>query len=277
MYILRFLKIYAIIASIFLITACSDSDDSVGSGGVDTEDTYFDIHFTDNGSGSVSVSTQLLTDGPGSDTQVYLSDNDQLWASKDQNIENLSVNGTLFNGFDTLAANVVRLYDADETDVEIDFLFLSIIFRGNIWYANLLEAGEASTVYYLSYVRSRREDALDSTVILPEPFSISAPLAGERHSRVNDLQIIWEPSGSTSTVEINVRASCLSGFDGVYREEIADTGAFTMPGGSLIGLSEDCSTVVEVSKSLLGNLDPNVGSGRIVGHQVRRVAITTTN
>lgn len=267
-------------AALFFLIGCADSDSPIASEDVDTQSVFFDMQFTDNGSGTVTVDTQLLFNEPGSITQIYLSGDDQLWASKDANLEEISLGDDLFHGLESLAARVTRLGQAQG---DIFFLFLTLIFSDDIWYTNVLETGDASTVYYLSFVRSRRTDALNSTVVLPEPFIITAPQPGELPSRTNPIQVDWEPSDSTSTVQITVRTSCINGsvslIDVGEEEEIiiSDTGSFTIPGGTLTGASGDCLSVVEVRKSRLGTPDPNIGFARIVGNYVRRVAITTTN
>jgi hypothetical protein len=267
-------------AALFFLAGCSDSDNRIPSESLDTQSVFFDMQFTDNGSGTVSVDTQLRFNEPGSITEIYLSGGDQLWASKDANLEDISLGDDLFHGLESLAARVTRLGQAKG---DILFLFMTLIFSDDIWYTNVLETGDASTVYYLSFVRSRRTDALNSTVVLPEPFIITAPLPGEEHSRANDILVEWEPSGSESTVQITVRTSCINGsvslIDVGDEDEIiiSDTGSFTIPGGTLTGASGDCSSVVEVRKRRLGTPDPNIGFARIVGNYVRRVAITTTN
>lgn len=266
--------IFGLIAAVLLLASCSDSD----SGGsardgsdLDLDATLFDMHFVDNGSGEVFVGVQLVRTL--NNQQLPLISGEELWASKDQHLGNINLNDNLFEQLNALPGSLIRL---GSTSGATPYLFLSQIFDQDVWYTGQLETGAPGTDYYASFRRRQGVDALSSVVKLPDGFSITSPQSGSIASRVNPLQINWSGSGTTNDVRIIVTTVCLSGPVNVLPMIVtADSGSYEIAGGQLQGTG-NCSTTLEVSRSRIGQLDPNLSVGIIAGYQSRRITLTTT-
>ena len=59
----------------------------------------------------------------------------------------------------------------------------------------------------------------------------------------------------------------------------ADTGTYTLAGGTLDsgGVTGNCVTTIEVSKSQTGTIDTGLYGGRIIGERFRTVSFATTD
>jgi hypothetical protein len=261
---------------IFLAAGChEDEPDTVGSSDVTTGQIYVDAHFTSNGTDDTFITVQLLEGGPASQTQVELEGGDELWGSADQSLASDSTSGDLFGGLEELASRHHKLHRVDGTFFEFEFLFLEFIIKGDILYTTTLPHDDEVSTYYLSFLRPNGTEAPDSMVSLPPAFNVTAPLASDTLSRAVPILVTWEPSGSADEVELTVSLSCINGdTDTISITGLIDDGADSLDAS---GMSGNCSTTVEVAKARLGTLDSGIGSGRIVGHQVRRVTFTTTD
>jgi hypothetical protein len=262
----------------WFISGCHE-DNTKGSSGVATGEIYLDAHFTANGTDAF-VAVQLLEGDSASNTQVELEGGDVLWASLDESIATDSIRGNLFDGLGEFAAKHYKLIKSEEGGFEFDFLFFNLTSKGDILYTAALPYDSGITVYYLSFLRPNGMDAPSSTVSIPENFELTAPQANEIHIRVNVLQVNWEPFGSSDQVALTALVNCVNGGSKTMSlTELADTGSILLAGGVLngTGIFGDCATTLEITKSRLGTLDPRVGSGRLVGHQVRRVSFITSD
>jgi hypothetical protein len=265
-----------------LAVGCHDDGPrTVGSSDVTTGQIYLDAHFTSNGIDDTFITVQLLEGGPASDTQVELDGGDELWGSAVQSITSDSTSGDLFGGLEELASRHYRLHRIEGTFFEFDFLFLEFIIKGDILYSATLPHDDEVSTYYLSFLRPNGgTEAPDSMVNLPPAFTLTAPQANETFSRADPIQLNWEPSASTDEVELTIFLSCIDGgTHTISNTGMVDDGDRIIAANALnaSGIAGNCSTTVEITKSRLGTLDSAIGSGRIVGHQVRRVTFTTTD
>ena len=268
-----------LIALLILLAACDhdDDDEVVPSNQVNTDQTYVDAYVTAGPNGPVTAAVQLLEGGPGSRRQIALTQGDSLWISAEKSISGNFFTDNLFDNFVNVDHTVAKL----ETPFagEIEFLFLTFSFIGDLTYSGVInDAGQAT--YYLTYFREDFPISDRSSVTLPPVFSLTAPLANEAPSRANDIQINWQPAGTVNEVEITANLSCdfASSPTAQYHQTLTtDSGSHTIPGGTLDGgAANECPLTIEVSKNAVGSFDPALNSGQITGHRVDRVTVATT-
>ena len=95
-------------------------------------------------------------------------------------------------------------------------------------------------------VRLEREDdddALGNTGTLPAPFMITSDFGSEAHSRAEDLEITWDPSGTDDEMTLEVDDD--SGESCIFSDSFeppGDQGEYTIQGGKLAGTAgrRDC-------------------------------------
>ena len=125
-----------------------------------------------------------------------------------------------------------------------------------------------------------RVDAADSVVVLPPGFEIVAPIASEVYRRSADaITVTWEPTSTGGeTMRLSVVTSCIDGSSHEYEQAITgDPGTATLAAGSLEGNGQ-CNSLIEVARSAVGTLDRAFGNGGVIAaHQVRSVAVVTTD
>ena len=150
--------------------------------------------------------------------------------------------------------------------------------------------GEAGDIFTVSLLRDADHTSAESSnVIIPDNFSISAPLAGS-YSRRSGLNVSWTPSGSSYDTAILVSGICIDS----YSVDInGDPGTYTIPANALIlsyypepdapnyndgNLYTDtrtCPIQIHVSKKSTGTLDQAFRGGRIVGYNSSEVTVSS--
>lgn len=117
--------------------------------------------------------------------------------------------------------------------------------------------------------------ALTGTVDTIVPLAVTAPAQDASFSRAADLTVAWSNPIEGGIVTVTVSGEYLEGI----LEQVADTGAYTVPAGTLL-LDADAPTPsvrgwVTVSRSRLGAMDPGLnGTVSVTTGSVVRITST---
>jgi hypothetical protein len=267
-----------------LLSACNSGDSVVSSSNIATNEIYSTMELHADGSGMVYVGVQLTKDQPPSDTSssdeyIELSAADELWFTSGVNMRDLEIEGDLFDAL----AHVAKTQELVEGTTRFldEGFFWSRLFPIQTYYDGSLEVAEEGATYTVSLLREGGIDAKSSTVTMPFPFEIVAPLPGETYSRSQDSILVeWLPFGADVQVELEANTSCPDGsVDSYTTTQAVDNGFLLLNAGDLMSdnLSGSCSTSLTLAKSRLGQPDPAFVGGFISAHQVRTVSVTTTD
>ena len=269
-----------------LITSCSLEDESIDSNEVRTSQMFATFQVvSDSSENDVYVEAQLSRselpsqeDDP--DVFVRLVGEDQLWFSTGPSLLDVNLNDDLFSSFEALNDNHVRL-ETSETEVEVYFFifFRSIINTVGTWYSARLPQNESGE-YRVSLLRNTEGATADqSTVTLPESFTILEPLANDSFSRSgDDIAVIWDNVDPNANLEIEAVTTCSDLRSSSFMDtQLDDSGIYIINAGDLANsaLSGECTTTINVRKTRLGNLDSKFFGGIIQGYQIRRVVVRT--
>jgi len=204
---------------------------------------------------NLGADVQVLTTGAGGST-VYAS----LFSHRD--------------GDPPLNFETIRLVDEDVLSVTssghsvvMDESDLVVEYQYDAAFAT----ADAGQRFEVSLDRVDDASAPHSSVTLPEPFTPQLPATASRSA---PLTITWSPSGSADPISIH-----LTGCASADLDKIADTGAVTIPAGTVVAdpSSSSCDVAVEVSRTRAGSLDPAYGQGgSIVATQQRNATLTST-
>ena len=265
-------KTNLLIASVLILNGCGSS--VVSSDDVATNDAHVNIHVTAGETGDAYINTELLPNGPASNTRIELSQSDQLWASNDKPFSRTLDVNNLFGELSNMTSTTVNLHQGGT----FSYGFLGLRIIGDIWYSGLIPESDSNT-YYVSLLRDSFQSAMDSSVQLPDVFSVEAPLVTETLSRSNDLEIRWQSDASNHQVSISIFTTCLNDvYDTLDITNLSDTGSYTV---AAMDFSPDavgnCNTNIEVVKTNLGNLDPGFNSGIISGNRVAKTLFISTD
>lgn len=199
-----------------------------------------DIHVIADGTGDTSVIADLRVGD--SLNYVELTDGDRLTAS-------------LEGGSPTELRESVDLFD----------------YHG---YSATLPGDASGTVVTVAFERTVDSGAPSSTATIPEPFALGA--GPTTASRAADVAFTWTGEGAADPMTITVSGVCIES----YTQTLSDTGAYTLPAGSLVALSgseaEPCDVEAVFQRANGGDLDPAFGDGEIIGEQRRSVGFEST-
>jgi hypothetical protein len=239
----RALGVTTLLAAGAANVGCSED---VDSDDVATDAVYAGISVLAPGDGTSQVSTYLKVGGANSNTYLDLTDYDALIAYANTSSASMSQSG-------------------------------------NSYHASFPFEAE-DTPYRVSFIRSPPPDgecagrsAPNSTVTLPAPFSLTAPVQDSSHSRAAPLSIQWSGSGEADAMSFSVDGPCIQ----AYSDNIEnDNGSFTIPANSIMVVGSAnamCTATVSVYRSRDGVLDDNYGEGGVINATQRRgVQFTTT-
>lgn len=278
---MRFVCVPLAIMPVVLAACLHDSSTNVPSDEVPTSQIFATFQVIEEGGQEVYVEAQLTRDmapnQPDGDTFVRVSGSDQLWLSGGEHFSQLEIEGDLFQALRSLGGTQIQFRTAQE--IVYLFLGLTINMDGDRYFARLPEHEDGH--YQVAFLREGYTSALESSVMVPEDFTITRPLAGDNFSRADDaIRIDWTPVESDVVVRIEVKSSCLDGESDVYREFLdQDPGTHELAPGVLSSesLNGYCTSSINVIRSRLGSFDPVFAGGRVAGHQIRGVSVTTTD
>lgn len=206
--------------------ACAEDVDSVN---VKTAGMYADFSVTARAGDQSEVRAAILIGGSGSNTYAELSAGDVLTATSGDETKTLTE--------ESGSVGDVHIYHAT--------------FAG----------AEDGQVFTVSFERADDESAPDSATALPEPFAITAPLAGVDVSRADALTVSWTPATSEA-VDIRLNGDCT-----IIQTHTSstDTGSHTFPAGSIDTSASNegatCDVELTVKTRAAGSIDPAFGEG----------------
>lgn len=149
------------------------------------------------------------------------------------------------------------------------------------YYSGTIPGGQDGQVVTFSLHRSTEPSAPNSTVVIPDGFSISSPTRASVLSRARDaINIVWAPSGSTDTMELKVYCPHDALCNNVA-PVVGDPGVFTIGAGELV--SSTTSTTASgpanltMNRKRTGTLDPAFTRGGVIeALQVRETTFYST-
>ncbi|MFZ5440562.1 MAG: hypothetical protein ACOZQL_11175 [Myxococcota bacterium] len=202
--------------------------ETVNSSDIKTSGLYADLEVTADGTGR-SAAKATLTLGAGSLTFLELASGDSL---------------TVRSGTDSKAMSRRSLL-------------------GSTWYEAELTGEEANKAFTVSLTRANDTSAPSSSVTLPAPFSLTAPMASQTFSRAGSGQVVvaWAPSGLADAMHVAASGSCIESIPDADLN--ADQGQYTLP-AFRARQGEDsttCSVVITVTRTRKGSVDPAYGKG----------------
>lgn len=226
---------HLIICCALFCAACS----STTSDNVTTQGIYADIDVVAEGNGRTVVTAQLEVGSGGlGRTVLELAPGDTL----------------------TARANGIQLPMTEDSSILNDFR-----------YRATFNFDSAGTTFTVAFNRASGISAPNSNVALPDGFVISSPTANDTFSTVDEIPIVWAPSGTSIIPEIRVRITCtqtnglpLTGTAAISLN--SDSGATTFPVTNAMPLgmfdtSRLCNGEIEFERFRRGNLDRNYGEG----------------
>lgn len=230
------------------ISGCgSTQSDNVKTKGISAE-----ITISADSTGKATVSTSLSAGSGFGATSLILSSGDVLKATANGTTQVLSKDTTLF---------------------------------GEVKYKTTFDNINPGTVTTVSLQRADDTSCPNSHVQLPDAFTITVPSQGQIFSRTDTMNVNWTPPVNIAgSMKIDFLTTCTSqqGGDvirsnGFFR---SDSGATTVAVADLFpdlpfDTAKDCTSKVEITRSVDGTLDPGFGEGgSIKGVQSRTVSIT---
>lgn len=276
------------LATAFIGACDDDSDPQIRSDSVATGQMFATFQVVSDGEDNVYAEAQLTYNVPplnvsNSTDFIQLVANDELWLSAGPDIEAVAIDDNIFGAFRDLDDTQATFNQSYSQRESYDFLFSRVIINElGTWYSARLPQS-AEREYHVSLFRNNNigTDARNSSVTLPEPFTVTAPVSGARLSRSSDdIDITWNSIDADSTVEMEAITTCSSSNVETYSTtENSDDGSITIPAGDLDlpSLTGTCSTTINLRKIRIGNFDARFIGGAVNGYQIRRIVIVTTS
>lgn len=241
------LRVFIISMTLGLFGALGTACEQVDSEDILTSGVYADIIAEADGDGSTQVRTSLRVGGVLSNTFVDLSAGESVTA----------VSGT------------------DEKTLARRSLL------GAISYTGTFTGDEVDKAFTVAWNRTDEfVSAPNTTITLPAPFTLTAPVAGATFSRASDdIVVTWEASGTTDEMFWEViTSSCAREMKS--NTITADPGTFTIAAGTFTNVdgheAETCDTTLLLIRRREGNLDPAYGEGGwVVGRHLRTVTFSS--
>lgn len=237
------------LVSIFALTtaalAVGCGAEDVGSSTQETNGLHAIFEATASGDGTTLVEAQLRVGGPNG-TYLFLDGGDRLVASADGDEVDMGENSSgdrhwFLSRFET---------DADDTEFRIQFL------RGD----------------------DDKEDATESVVTIPKPFSMGIEGIddeGDPVERGQDVTVTWSNTDG-GTILWEISGSCIWDESG----EVDDSGEFTIPAEDVrvqsLDAGESCEVEVTLERNRKGSVDPNYDGGEFWARQRRGFMFTST-
>jgi len=229
---------------LLFLGACSATD----SDNVTTQGIGADIRIEANGDGNSSVEAHLYVGSGGLfNTDLELENGDRLIATAALVTKVLNEERGLLGGF-----TYTTTFGFDTPGIE----------------------------YLVAFDRAVGTDALDSHVTLPQAVSFLQPDANQMFNSGDLVQISWDNVLPNRSLGLVYTTRCpVPGGSSVYSgsRSIPDSGSYSISTATLLGQAalntppgESCTTDLDLSRTNIGQLDPNFGEGgSITAKQVR--------
>ncbi len=157
---------------------------------------------------------------------------------------------------------------------------------GEITYYGSFSEGNAGDQVVVRLTRESPKKILNSTAIIPNPFSITSPANGFEVSGGESLEIRWD-NAEQRDMKYLYQTECTLTSGGLSRifaaaRPIADSGSYQVNVADLINVDGSekisfCDVEISLKRENEGNLDSNYGEGGyITASQVRTIRIRVT-
>lgn len=245
---------------------------------------------TENFTANMTANYQIIAPGDGRVyANAYLQSNEPIALVENEQLRLLTgeidelENDTLFDALAQWDEEHPRFQRAPEAGAPRPLTFVEPNFRddssstpplSDYYFASTEETQERQ--YHIGFYRRAHESAVDSTVTLPKPFQLYAPIADDIYSVGNDyLNLEWSTSESSDTVRIEVSSDCENEL--LYQQTLDnDPGLYSIPPETMTlsaTNSSACPAQVSVYKYRTERVDPLFRKGLITAYQVRRRSI----
>jgi hypothetical protein len=174
----------------------------------------------------------------------------------------------------------VELSEGDELIAEADDESQTMDEVSNGVYEAVFDIAAEDTVFRVRFMREEFDDATENEGTLPAPFTITSDFGDDALSREDDLELTWNP-GSDDSMELEVEDDAGDGciYDDSF-EITSDDGAYVVEGGELSSTGGDdpetCDITLKLTRSRRGSfenvLDPE---SRFRLHQVRSTSLSS--
>jgi len=224
----------------------STQSENVKSKGISAQ-----ITVTADSAGKVTVNTSLFVGSGLGATSLRLSAGDALKATANGAMQVLTENTTLF---------------------------------GEVGYTTTFDHIDPGTVTVVSLERKDDTSCPNSRVQLPDAFTVTAPSQGQIFNRFDIMSVNWTPPVNIAgNMYVDFLTTCTSKQGGIVIRSNgfsrSDSGATTIPVVDLFpdlefDTTKDCTSKMEITRSVVGTLDPGYGEGgSIKGVQSRTVSL----
>lgn len=233
-------QLLAALALVPALFAC----ETIDSADVRTSGIHANIDITADGSGATSVRTELRAGGGTSNTFLELAEGDALYAFAEQDQRAMRERGDPFD---------------------------------RVWYEADFETDAPDVQFRVEFARDEHEDADESMVRMPAPFSLTEPRADAVFAFDDEtIPLAWDVS-TDDEMQLEVTGDCIWPFE---RALAADTGRYLLHPGTLTPRERwkggTCALEIQLIRTRHGALDPGFQSGRIRARQVREVEVKVT-
>ncbi len=223
--------------------ACSD----VKSSEINTQGIYLNYSVLTEGEGLGSTANVMLNVGGAFGSYVELEGGDQLIVTT-----------------------------GEEANAETSILDMSSLFMIHS-YGATFSTDTAGSAFELNFDRESLTDAPSSIAVLPEPFSLTAPINDVVISRTEqideELLITWDVT-SNEPIDISIDGDCFSAYS---ETESIDAGSHSVPVSYFsdyeLDSTSSCTATITVERKMSGTIDSAFDGGVVAGIQARTVNI----
>lgn len=162
--------------------------------------------------------------------------------------------------------------------LEHEFLFTLLSFEDDLPFAAKLDPA-ANNRYYIAYNEDGSAEGA-SYVTVPEPFQITAPLAHEEVSVVNDLVVKWDAADDIDEVGLHAAVFCDGRTDEFewHSAWVSNTGSHMIFGGWYPHqITEPCTLTIEVAAGREGVPGLGFDGSEVMGYRTSTVTLIVTN
>ena len=174
---------------------------------------------------------------------------------------------------DALQGELYELALGEEVTVTLPGIVISLISaRQNAQpvYTATVPEPPTNTTYVVAFNRVPPDKtASASTLSLPQGMTLEAPSAFSRATEA--LDVTWDNSGREDRLEIELNGACFE----TFREEIPDSGSYSLPAGTLAGTGDSCPANLTLTRLREGFVDTDFAGGQGVAYQQRNVPMTS--
>lgn len=215
-----------------LLTGCNGggSDSALPSNWYPTSSIYAYMKAVQDESGGVTTTVQLRNGPASTDSYLYLSSGETLYANLDKPTQQaISFDNNLFSNSLALSQHLKVM---SVRNLIVDYGIYSDVLLGKPEYFSF-DTPTTSTLpvrAYVGFERAGQELAGEYAIELPPPFQISSPVADAVVTRTNNtIALTWADVDSTSTMELDVAGICTdSSRYNLHLVIGTDTGLFTL-------------------------------------------------